>query len=187
MSRALLVGLVCLTTAVGPAAASEMIGFDTYPDGTPVPPGYVILAQWAALGVVFTDADGVSPAGITSSSCSYSLPNHASGNPAIIAWFVDPSTGAPAETDFAGARQDWCWAPGEGIMMEAYDIRGQLVAQQFNGQPGALVAFSFAEPTIAKLKMTCIGQGIDDFVFDIPVVPQAVDPTTWGRLKALFR
>jgi hypothetical protein len=167
MWRAMLVGIICITVAAGSTAASqELIGFDTYPDGTPVPTGWVILDQWKDLGVVFTNADSVSPAGIWSSECSYSAPNHAFGDPAILAWFVDPTNGTPSATDFAGTRQDWCWVPGEGIMMEAYDIQGQLIAEEFNDAPGKLVTFSFPTPTIAMLKMTCVGQGIDDFVFN---------------------
>ena len=53
--------------------------------------------------------------------------------------------------------------------MQAYDIHGQLVAQQFNAGPGNLVTFTFPEPTVAMLRMEEVWQGIDDFTFNIPV------------------
>jgi hypothetical protein len=153
------------------ADAFVTIGFDFTPDGAPVPAGGEISTQWATQGVVFTLSDSVSACTATSSNCSYSLPNHIGGDPALLVWFVDPSTGASAVTDYVGSRQDWCWGPGEGIQLEAFDRDGQLIAEEFNGAPGQLVSLGFPEPVIAVLRMTTLGQGVDDLVFSTPVVP----------------
>ena len=93
------------------------------------------------------------------------------GDPVVLAWFVDPTTGAPAVTDFVGVAQDFCWGPGEGILMQAYDVQGRLVREEFNSGSGNMVTFSFAEPTVAMIRMSEFQQGIDDFTFNRPVAP----------------
>ena len=55
--------------------------------------------------------------------------------------------------------------------MQAYDIQGQLVAEEFNTGAGHLVTFSFPEPIVAMLRMEEFGQGIDNFTFNVPVSP----------------
>ncbi len=169
MVRMLISALFAWITALGFARAAEVINFDTYPDGTPVPEGFTVSDQWRSLGVVFTMGDSVSAAYAVPHACSLSQPNHVGGDPVVLAWFVDPATGAPAVTDFVGTAQDLCPGNGEGILMQAYDIHGQLVAHQFNAGPGNLVTFTFPEPTVAMLRMEEVGQGIDDFTFNIPV------------------
>ena len=67
MIRALLVALALLGPAATSARAAELVGFDTYPDGSPVPEGFTISNQWRALGVVFTMGD--------SSRAAYAVPH----------------------------------------------------------------------------------------------------------------
>lgn len=155
------------------ARASVLIDFDTYPGGAPVPPGATIGDQWKSLGVVFSDGAG-GPAGASNNSCSISAPNHAYATP-IVATFVDPVTLGPALTDYVGAAQDYCWVPGEGIDMRAYDLAGQLIASSFNppgstNGSGRFEAFSFPTAVIARVEFHCVAQGIDNFVFGAPTV-----------------
>jgi len=171
-SIAMALGLPALAL---PAAtgASMMINFDAYPGGGVVPPGLSISDQWKSLGVIFSDQAG-GPVGAANNSCSLSAPNHAYAN-TIVATFVDPSTGAPALTDYVGTAQDNCWVPGEGIAMRVYDINGALLGSIFNppsGVPGNghFEAFSFSSAIVARIEMDCILQGIDNFVFDSPTV-----------------
>lgn len=192
MTTRLLLGLALALAVPVSASASELVDFDTYPDGTPVPEGWTISDQWAGLGVVFTQCDSVSALWCTPQpECAYSPPNHTGGSGqaygCIFAWFVDPATGAPATTDFAGARQDWCWWPGEGIIMQAYDSQGHLLAETFSEESGGLVTFSFPEPIIAVLRVEFFVQAIDDFVFNPPVPPTGVSQLTWGNIKSLYR
>ena len=153
--------------------AQTLVNFDTYPGGAPAVSGDVFTTQWAQVGVVFTDGGSGGP-GPANNPCSYSPPNHAAaGSGLIVAWFVDPCTGAPSATNFAGTRQDNCWFSGEGIDMYAYDAQGALIGHQFNAGAGNLVTFSFPTPVIARLEMFHILQGIDDFVFNTPApVPE---------------
>lgn len=163
---------IAIAVAAGQAClATEIINFDLYPDGSPVPEGYTVHDQWSSIGVVFTMGDSTRAAYAVPHVCSLSSPNHVGGDPTVIAWFVNPLTGEPAVTDFVGTAQDQCWGSGEGIMMTAYDINGQVVAQEFNSGPGNLVTFSFAKPTVAKIRMHEFQQGIDDFRFNTPVAP----------------
>ncbi|MDO9694222.1 MAG: hypothetical protein Q7W56_05790, partial [Candidatus Latescibacteria bacterium] len=134
-----------------------------------VPEGYTIFDQWRSLGVVFTMGDSARAAYAVPHLCSLSAPNHVGGDPAVLAWFVDPQTGLPAATDFVGTAQDNCWGSGEGIMMTAYDAQGQIVASEFNSGPGHLTTFSFPEPTVVMIRMYEIWQGIDNFTFNTPV------------------
>lgn len=167
----LCLALVTALILASSSGASEIINFDTYPDGSPVPQGYSVYDQWDSLGVVFTMSDSVSPTYANPSSCSRSLPNHVGGDPTVLAWFVDPVTGEPAVTDFVGTAQDLCWYSGEGIWMTAYDLQGNVVAESLNTGSGNVVTFSFPEPIVAMIRMDCIQQGIDDFTFNIPVPP----------------
>jgi hypothetical protein len=169
-----LAAFAALTMCVIPVSSAHggdvLIDFDTYPDTSPVPSGPTVSNQWASLGVVFTNAFAV-----PNLACSLSVPNHVaqsfSTNP-VIALFLDPATGGPGVTDFAGTAQDLCWAPGEGIDMRAYDINGNLIGHIFNSGAGNFEAFSFPEPVIARIEMYSIGQGIDNFRFNTPVALQ---------------
>lgn len=147
------------------AHAQLVVDFDIAPDGTPITTQGV-SDQWSGWGVVFGNENGL-PVGVSNNNCSYSAPNHAFAG-AIIARFVDPATGLTTTTRYAGTRQDWCWVPGEGIDMAAYDVNGAELDRQFNSGGGNLVAFSYPEPVIAYLVMTPVLQGIDDFVFEQP-------------------
>ncbi len=193
MIRTLAHALVLFATVACLTQAAEIIQFDTYLDGTPVPEGYTVSDQWRSLGVVFSMGDSSRAAYAVPHPCSKSQPNHVGGDPVVIAWFVDPVTGAPAVTDFVGTAQDLCWGPGEGILMQAFDIDGGLVAQEFNSGSGHTVTFSFPEPTVAMLRMEEVGQGIDDFVFNIPVpavpadVAQGSGAETGNRSGATVR
>ncbi len=151
--------------AGGPSAV--VVNFDTYPDGSMVEPDDRYTIQYSTLGVEFADggASGPAPSG---NACSYSAPNHAYAD-WIIAYFVDPCTGVPSVTHYAGTRQDFCSAPGEGIDMYTYDAHGNLLDHQFNAGGGNFVAFSYPEPVIARLEMHCLLQGIDDFTFVAPL------------------
>jgi hypothetical protein len=171
MLRPLIVVLALTGGLHHAGAAAAVIDFDLYPDGSPVPEGYSVHDQWSSLGVVFTMGDSMQAAYAVPHVCSLTTPNHVGGDPVVLAWFVDPTTGAPAVTDFVGTAQDLCPGPGEGILMQAYDIQGQLVAQEFNSGAGHLVTFSFPEPIVAMLRMEEVGQGIDNFTFSIPVPP----------------
>ncbi|MBK6897783.1 MAG: T9SS type A sorting domain-containing protein [bacterium] len=151
------------------ATGAELIDFDTYPGGAAVPEGYTVFDQWRSLGVVFTMGDSVRAAYAVPHACSLSAPNHVGGDPAVLAWFVDPQTGLPAATDFVGTAQDECWGNGEGILMTAYDAQGQVVASEFNSGSGHLTTFSFPEPTVVMIRMYEFSQGIDDFTFNTPV------------------
>ncbi len=151
-----------------PAGAQNLINFDVYPNAVPVMNGDAFTTQWAQWGVVFSDGGSGAP-GPANNPCSYSLPNHASAaNGLIVARFVDPCTGEPSVTNFAGTRQDWCWFSGEGIDMYAYDAQGNQIGHQFNAGGGNLVMFTFPTPVIARIEMTLVLQGIDDFVFNTP-------------------
>lgn len=169
MFRSLLTAFVLIAGLSQLTTAAEVIDFDTYPDGSPVPEGYTVHDQWRSLGVVFTMGDSSRAAYAVPHECSLSQPNHVGGDPVVVAWFVDPITGAPAVTDFVGTAQDLCDGPGEGILMQAYDINGDLVAEEFNVGSGHLVTFSFPEPIVAMLRMEEHQQGIDDFTFNTPV------------------
>ncbi len=173
----------CLAAFASPGRAAEFIDFDTYPDGSPVPQGYTVHDQWQSLGVIFTMSDSVTPAYANPHWCSLSQPNHVGGDLAVLAWFIDPATGAPAITDYVGTAQDNCWGPGEGIQMTAYDVDGHVVADSMNAGPGQLVAFGFEEPVVRMIRMDCLQQGIDDFRFNmpIPVIDTGVAGETGGE------
>lgn len=166
-----LVGACVVSLAAALAAQAGVgvvvVNFDTYPGGAPVLPGDILTTQWSQLGVEFTNGagGGTAPSG---NSCSYSPPNHAY-TPQIVAWFVDPCTGVPSATDFAGTRQDNCWVSGEGIDMNWYDAGGGLLNHAFNSGGGNFASYSTPQPLIARLDMTCILQGIDDFTFTPPI------------------
>lgn len=173
---AFLAGLIGLLLA-GSAEATIRIDFDTYPGGGAVPPGASIGDQWQSLGVRFTDGAG-GPAGASNNSCSISAPNHAYATP-IVAWFVDPITLTPALTDYVGAAQDYCWVPGEGIDMRAYDLAGNLIASRFNppgseNGSGRFEAISFPSAVIARVEFHCVLQGIDNFEFGAPTALDVV-------------
>jgi len=191
-SRAALIAIrVCLATLALPAVAGAVvtIAFDTYPGGAVVPPGPSIGDQWSSLGIIFADLAG-GPVSASSNSCSLSPPNHAYAA-TIVATFVDPSTGALALTSYVGTAQDNCWVPSEGIAMRAYGLNGNLLGSIFNPPPavngnGHFEAFSFASAVIARVEMDCLGQGIDNFVFDTPTVVSVGDPPVdfaMGRLE----
>ncbi len=148
------------------ATASVIVNFDEYPGGAPVLPSDVFTTQWSALGVEFSDNQGSGPSP-SGNACSVSAPNHAYAIQ-IVATFVDPCTGVPSVTDFAGTRQDFCWVPGEGIDMFWYDANGTELHHEFNAGGGALLTFGTPQPAIARLDMYCNLQGIDDFVFSTP-------------------
>jgi hypothetical protein len=154
-------------TALAGIPIPVVVNFDTYPDGSAVQPSDSFTTQYSTVGVEFTDGGATGPAP-SGNACSYSPPNHAYAN-VIVAYFVDPCTGIPSITDYAGTRQDFCWVSGEGIDMYAYDADGNLLDNQFNAGGGNFLAFSFPQPIIARLEMTCILQGIDDFTFNAPV------------------
>lgn len=197
---AVIPGLVALLFANG-ARATTRIDFDTYPGGGVVPAGATVGDQWRSLGVIFDDGRGGS-AGASNNSCSISAPNHAYATP-IVARFVDPVTLGPALTDYVGAAQDYCWVPGEGIDMRAYDLAGNLIASTFNppgsaNGSGRFESFSFPSPVIARVEFHCVGQGIDDLEFGAPTVtgvtpaPLAlslhplVNPSPSARLSVVF-
>lgn len=159
------VAMVMVALGAG-ATASVIVNFDEYPGGAPVLPGDTLTTQWSALGVEFSNGQGGGP-GPSGNACSVSAPNHAFANQ-IVAIFVDPCTGAPSVTDFAGSRQDFCWVPGEGIDMYWYDANGVELHHEFNAGGGALLTFSTPQPVIARLDMYCVLQGIDDFTFNTP-------------------
>lgn len=171
MSGIQLVTVTLLSTLAANALAGipppVVVNFDTYPDGSMVQTSDRFTTQYSTVGVEFTDGGATGPAP-SGNACSYSAPNHAYAK-VIIAYFVDPCTGSPSVTDYAGTRQDFCWVPGEGIDMYAYDADGILLDNQFNSGGGNFLAFSFPQPIIARLEMTCILQGIDNFTFNSPV------------------
>ncbi|MBI5863257.1 MAG: hypothetical protein HZB38_01835 [Planctomycetes bacterium] len=148
------------------ASAQHIVNFDFDPNGAPIDPVAGISYQWAQWGILFHDQNGA-PVGVSGNNCSLSPPNHAYAG-AIIAQFIDPLSGLPSETNYAGTAQDSCWVPGEGIDMEAYDRAGNLLDHQFNSGGGNFVAFQFATPVIAYLVMTPVLQGIDNFAFETP-------------------
>lgn len=168
-------------------SAAVIIDFDTYPDGDVVPAGLSVGTQWASLGVVFSDLNGAMATAV-SSGCSLTAPNHVFGQftGTVVATFVDPATGNPALTNFAGTAQDFCWVPGEGIAMRAYDQDGDLIDTLFNAVAGGFAAFSYADPIIARVEMDGIGQGIDNFQFNVPVpiVAQVPEPGSLGLALA---
>lgn len=194
------VALVALLHSAN-ARATVLIDFDTYPGGAPVPPGATIGDQWKSLGVVFSDGAG-GPAGASNNNCSISAPNHAYATP-IVATFVDPVTLGPALTDYVGASQDYCWVPGEGIDMRAYDLAGHLIASTFNppgsvNGSGRFEAFSFPTAVIARVEFHCVAQGIDNFEFGAPTVAgiapapvefalrRVANPASGARLDVAF-
>ena len=202
-SRLALALVPCLVALALPAiaAASVTIDFDTYPGGGVVPGGLTISNQWQSLGVVFSDKSG-GPVGAANNSCSLSPPNHAYAA-TIVAAFVDPSTGTPALTAYVGTAQDNCWVPGEGITIRAYDLTGNLIGSIFNPPSGVngnghFEALSFGSAIVARVEMDCIGQGIDNFVFNTPTVlgvgdepvtfalDRLVNPSVGGRLTVTF-
>lgn len=153
-------------SALAGAPNPTVVNFDTYPDGATVEPDDRFTIQYSTVGVKFTDGGDSGPAP-SGNACSFSAPNHAYAD-RIVAYFVDPCTGIPSTTDYAGTRQDFCWVPGEGIDMYAYDAQGNLLDHQFNAGGGNFVAFSYPEPVIARLEMFCVLQGIDDLAFNTP-------------------
>lgn len=163
---AVLVGLLpaFLTQADLPA---EVVNFDTYPGGAPVLSGDLYTTQYSSLGVEFHDGSG-GGVGASGNACSYSPPFHAYALQ-IVAVFVDPCTGVPSVTTFAGTRQDNCWVPGEGIGMVALNAAGDEIGSLFNSGAGNFESFTFPQPIIARLVMSPVLQGIDDFTFNPPV------------------
>jgi hypothetical protein len=154
------------TLGLVPILIASIINFDTFPDGSPVQTADRFTTQYSVWGVEFSDGASSGPAP-SANACSYSPPNHAYAE-LIIATFVDPCTGIPSSTDFAGTRQDFCWVSGEGIDMYAYDANGNEIGHQFNSGGGNFASFSFPQPIIARVEMHCILQGIDDFTFNTP-------------------
>jgi hypothetical protein len=180
-----LIGCMAMT-AIGasPAIADDtIIDFDVLPNGRPIGPGTGIASQWQGVGVVFFDGVG-NPIGISNNHCSLTAPNHAFSPTVIIAQFVDPATGGPGLTSVAGTAQDMCWVPGEGIDIYAYDLAGNLIAQQFNAGGGNLVLLSFDCPRIARLEMICVQQGIDNFQFETPIPAPSPDLNGDGTVDA---
>jgi hypothetical protein len=144
------------------------VDFDVYPDGSSAQVGDQFTDQWAGVGVVFSDgAKGGGP-GPSPGSCSISAPYHAAASGLIVATFVDPCGGEPSVTNSATVYQDWCWAPGEGIDVYAYDAQGAEIGHQFAAGGGSFVNFTFKSPVIARLHIFHIGQGIDNFSFSAP-------------------
>ena len=163
--------LVLVSALVGLSVtqAQNLVDFDVTPSGVSIPHLGAITTQWESLGVRFAYADSLGAVYASGNSCSYSQPNHVGASPYFLAFFVDPDTGAPAAVDYVGTRQDNCWYPGEGIGLETYDIHGNLLDSGFNSVPGGLLAFSYEEPIVSMLKMSCVGQGVDDLEFSVPV------------------
>ena len=157
----------------GAAAGDTVIDFDFFPDGTPVLSSDHISNQWAPWGVTFSSADG-GPIEHSASICSYSLPNHVGAYP-MIARFQDPLTGGAAVVQVVGSRQDWCWAPGEGLDMKAFNSDGELVASDFSTGAGSLLLFTMDSPVIAELQVMCYLQGVDDFQFSTPIAIRPAD------------
>ena len=201
LRRALAMVSLSLSALPAAAGATTTIDFDTYPGGSPVPAvAGSVGDQWKSLGVIFSDQSG-GPASASNNSCSLSAPNHAYA-PTIVATFVDPATGTQALTAYVGTAQDKCWVPGEGIAIRAYDINGNLVGSVFNPSSGPggghFEALGFSSAIVARVEMDCIGQGIDDFVFDPPTVLSVVEepiafamrplvnPSFGGRLTVAF-
>ena len=166
-SSASLAMVVMVSAASAGAWPPTVVNFDTYPDGSMVQPSDRFTTQYSTVGVEFTDGGATGPAP-SGNPCSISPPNHAYAA-TIVAYFVDPCTGVPSVTDYAGTQQDSCWAPGEGIDMYWYDANGNQLDHQFNTGGGNFVALSTPQPVIARLEMKCILQGIDNFTFNAPV------------------
>jgi hypothetical protein len=164
--------LATLAFCALPAGAGIItVDFDTYPSGSSVPAGPSASNQWSSFGVVFSRSGG-GPAHVNSEpTCARSSPNHVGlgSSDTITATFIDPNTGLPGVTDFAGTAQDNCWFPSEGITMRAFDIDGGLLGSIFNSGAGNFEAFSFPSPIIARLEMETLNQAIDDFQFNTPV------------------
>ncbi|MBL9119028.1 MAG: hypothetical protein JNL80_03835 [Phycisphaerae bacterium] len=162
-----------LVATAGAAIGDTIVDFDYFPDGTPVLSSDQISNQWASWGVTFSSADG-GPIGHNASTCSYSLPNHVGAYP-MIARFRDPLTGGAAVVQVVGSRQDWCWAPGEGLDMKAFNSDGELVASHFSTGAGTLHLFTMDSPVIAELQVMCYLQGVDDFQFSTPIALRPAD------------
>ncbi|MBI5836631.1 MAG: hypothetical protein HZB25_05245 [Candidatus Eisenbacteria bacterium] len=67
--------------------------------------------------------------------------------------------------------------------MTAYDVHGQVVAEEFNSGGGHLTVFSLPAPVVAMLRMKEVGQGVDDFTFNTPVLPGTVDVPERGAAR----
>lgn len=150
-----------------PFGPTQLVNFDVYPNGVAVEGGDVFTDQWASVGVIFSDGKDGGP-GPSANPCSISPPNHAAAGGLIVATFVDPCSGAPSATDIVSVQQDWCWAPGEGLDVYAYDLKGNEIGHQFVQGGGAAASFDFNQQIIARLDIFHIGQGIDNLSFTLP-------------------
>jgi hypothetical protein len=159
--------MIAFGAASNAMGGSTLVNFDVYPDGSPVQAGDQFIDQWAGVGVLFSNGSNgaAAPSG---NQCSLSPPNHAAANGLIVATFVDPCGGELSVTDSVTIYQDWCWAPGEGIDVYAYDAQGAEIGHQFASGGGTFVSFNFRSPVIARVHIFHILQGIDDFSFNTP-------------------
>lgn len=99
--------------------------------------------------------------------------------PIVAAFFSPSNTSQMATTDFVSLRTD-LWADiGDNMVLEGYDIYGQLIASDSATDTGGVV-LSISSSGIHSVKFTGRGVAIDDFTFN-PVTP-IPEPATAGLI-----
>lgn len=109
----------------------------------------------------------------------------------VVFTFVDPEAPTlPATTDFVSVRGDLWGDSGMDVILNAYDIYGNLVDsdQQFDSGGETLTVTG---PGIHRVEFLgssdTNGVAVDDLTFNPVAQPVAVESQTWGRLKAIYR
>jgi len=168
-----------------------VVDFDTYINGTQVPSLEVISNQYAEWAVVFTpfrayNLSALEP-GFASATSNYSEPNVGGLTPSVsfapynfinfTAWFKDNSTEDTLYTDFVSVKVGDNNIGTLSGNLTAYNTDGQQIgfAECFTtDQSFHTLTISRPTPDIAYVTFWTDSDGacIDDFTFNMPVVPE---------------
>jgi hypothetical protein len=163
------------------------IGFDQFPDGTPININTLVTTEYQSFGVVFSSNDMTAPGMVTVNKSAVSRPNSAqAGTPSMrrsprppyemTATFALPENPeVPAGTDFVAITTATTAQQGVESLI-ALDLTGNEVARtevDFS-RPRKVITLQTSEPIIHQVKLVTRGL-IDDFCF-APVV-EAIPPT----------
>lgn len=149
------------------------IGWDTFPDNTPVPNLTPITNQYQSLGIIVSSQELGNPFAISAPSDAFSDPNLLSPpgvggafSGTIVIEFVDPSTGIPSAsftTNRAGTKIDPTTA-GTLVTLEAFDFNGNSLGTDTDGQ-GQFIGIESTQG-ISSVVVSGPFYTIDDFTFE---------------------